>query len=397
NNGGSTTPQNNGGSTTPQNNGGGGNENNEGHNNNKPPEPTWAGCVEARGLERRHCVATSTFIPPQYVATVAPAITYLAAQTEWRGSTVYEGRTYVQSTVTVPVTTVYISSSVISSPGEAPRTTAVAYTTVIPPGTVVINEAIPLKKSNTVAIVAGALGGAAVLVIIGLIVFFTLRRRRRRRMESQGALSEIDPDVMSRRSAGGVAYDYRRPSEPNMAEVGRNNTIRTFTDQRDQTTITDDSYGPHTRGLVVQNQSSSTSLPFRNGVNQTRTSIDDVSSTGGASSSMYTSPHRSARGLSPQPGRYGSGSHHQHMSSADASYGGGGGGGMGMVHEEDGGGPFADYGQQRGGAQILDDPFVDHGPLDPPPPLTGLPPSNGVFVHEDGGSIRSFRMTPDGR
>ena len=69
-----------------------------------------------------------------------------------------------------------------------------------------------------------------------------------------------------------------------------------------------------------------------------------------------------------------------------------------MVHEEDGGGPFADYGQQRGGAQNLpEDPFMDHGHLDPPPPLNNSSTANGVFVHEDGGSIRSFSMAPNRR
>jgi hypothetical protein len=150
-----------------------------------------------------------------------------------------------------------------------------------------------------------------------------------------------------------------------MSEVRRNDTIKTFLDKGDQ------SLSPQ-RQLMVRNPTSFA------GENQTRTSVDNGSN-GGQTSGML-SVYTQGRSPSPfnvgQPLRYNA---HQCLSStlsggSDIARAGSGSAVLGMPREES---PFHDTHR----ADDEDDPFLD--PNRPP---------HGVFVHEDGGSIRDFGM-----
>lgn len=120
----------------------------------------------------------------------------------------------------------------------------------------------------------------------------------------------------------------------------------------------------------------------------------------GGSSSVYSSPSYDdpspARGPSPnpfvgQPLRY----RHTPMAAVSAeseprNYHPSSGVVMGYDEEQQRpGGPFDD---ERRVVEV-EDPFLDNAASATPPPRSLSPPSRGVFVHEDGGSVRSFGMS----
>ncbi|KAJ2935471.1 hypothetical protein H1R20_g1619, partial [Candolleomyces eurysporus] len=268
--------------------------------------------------------------------------------------------------------------------GEAPRTTAIAYTTVLPAGTVVINSnlAVPKKNTKTAAIVGGALGGLVVLILAGIALFFFLRRRRRR----QEALDPFDPEP----TTTGTRSHPREISEASASSVSAGEAHHGHYNAPPQ----------QTRQLFVRNPSS---------VISARASVDQnsVMSNGQGMSSMYTGTSVVGHGA-PQ-------SHYRSPSSASeysASTGSGQqlvpqrmwspytvsgmGMGIGMVQEEglgqgqpntsSGGG--APYSRDSGIVEIIDtddleDPFIGSGEISP----SGSGGHRGVLVHEDGGSV----------
>ena len=195
------------------------------------------------------------------------------------------------------------------------------------------------------------------MILLGIVVYFMLRRRRRRE-QPQVDLSIGSPEPVRAR------YPGLPPSMSEVQEYGQGPVAEGATT----------SYGG-----VAANQHA---VPARYRT-ASPTSVDVTFS--GGSSSMYAStsnlPNPSANPTSvthqrTPSGASGEASVHQTASASSLFHpnrrGGTGIGtsaNMGMVHEEDGG-PFADSNQ--------------------------VPTPQGVFVHEDGGSIRDVDMRGGG-
>ena len=250
-------------------------------------------------------------------------------------------------------------------------------TTVIPPGTVVIRHNLAeVRKVNKVPIIAGVLGGmcfylsaspvyqlvftgVAALILLGIFVYFILRRHRRRE-QPEVDLSIGSPEPIRSRYPG---------LPPSMSEVQ---------DHAQGPIVGGSSTGYG--GVVAANQHAA---PTRYH-SATPTSVDVTFS--GGSSSMYAStsnlPNPSAIPMGVTHTRTpsaasGEASVHQTPSASSLFQPNRRGGvgiattsaNMGMVHEEDGG-PFADSNR--------------------------VPTPQGVFVHEDGGSIRDLDVRGGG-
>ncbi|KAJ2935603.1 hypothetical protein H1R20_g1490, partial [Candolleomyces eurysporus] len=222
---------------------------------------------------------------------------------------------------------------------------------VIPPGTVIVQKLEATKKpSNLVGIIAGALGGAVILVIMGLLLL-TIRRRRRRR-----EAAALDPSVNP--------------------QVGRSVTSSSLEHQ---------SHEGGGGGAMSEASASMTS----NGYNSHGHEQLGASSSSATSHPHHQSPPR-APSLVGQPVRYSPNNATSPSTSSESEASRYARRTMERMVEEGqenrfGGDPFHDI-------HRVDDPFIENGPLQRPlSPLRPLPlPPGGVFVHEDGGSIRDF-------
>ncbi|KAJ2935379.1 hypothetical protein H1R20_g1716, partial [Candolleomyces eurysporus] len=357
-----------GGSNSPQLQNGGGDSASSSDKNEKPD---WCSKKnhKARELDKRCYPVTSTFIPPQYA--VGPA-TVLAAETAWtHGPTLtYQGTTYVQTTLTRATTIVFTSTTVITSYGAAPKTSEFVTTSVIPPGTVIVQKLEATKKpSNLVGIIAGALGGAVILVIMGLILL-TVRRRRRRR-----EAAALDPSVNPQVGRSVTSSSLERQSH----EGGGGGAMSEASAVNEMGRIS------LTRGGVTPLRQSMTS----NGYNSHGHEHLGASSSSATSHPHHQSPPR-APSLVGQPVRYSPNNATSPSMSSESEASRYARRTMERMVEEGqenrlGGDPFHDM-------HRVEDPFIENGPLQRPlSPLRPLPlPPGGVFVHEDGGSIRDF-------
>ncbi|KAJ3512001.1 hypothetical protein NMY22_g15466 [Coprinellus aureogranulatus] len=281
--------------------------------------------------------------------------------------------------------------------------------TVIPPGTVVIrHNLVESRKTNKVPIIAGSLGGLVALILLGIIVFFILRRRRRRQQEGL----EMPPALAS-----------PEPTRPSLSYPGLPPPVSQVRVQgQSPSNIVPDPhpYMTHARAYT-QGQQQSTSMG-------TGSSSSGAGGVGGPPRNIMTVTHRSqspnSRGAGGREGEaalssmFSSATDLRNVSSVsvgqDAAYhtpsssGGGASGyypnrvgrGNGGSGSEAGLAPTGTGAMRRLGEEEEEEEVEDWSPFDdrnraPTPTLHPNPNMNpntnvrGVFVHEDGGSVRA--------